>query len=142
MASGGEIAGYLALFLVIIAIILIIILMVIAFTNQDSIINRIEGFIGWNVIAQNNNSPFQMMTTNRSLFVYSGSGGVTVTVPADQSTVIGTEIAFLNRGSGNITISSGAGVTISPSNITVGPNNAVSLVRVSNNNWDRLFTGS
>lgn len=145
MASGGQTAGYVALVLVFIILIIVIIIGATSYAYRNEIFDRLENFVGWNVIRSDSNAATTMTITNRTAFVYTGSGDLTLTIPADGddagSPTIGAEIAVINNSSSTISIVAASGVTI-PSTVNVPARGSRGFIHTAANTWSQLFSYS
>jgi len=69
-------------------------------------------------------------------FTNAGAKTYTVAPQASVEWVIGTVITVRNAAAGELTFVEGAGVTITPNDITLEENGTAQVILVSENNWD------
>lgn len=81
-----------------------------------------------------------VLTDGGKTVTLSNASAVTVTIPTNTSVAfpLGTEINFVNKGAGTVTIQPTGGVTLNGGNLTLPQFAAVQLVKLDTNTWGQL----
>lgn len=81
-----------------------------------------------------------VLTDGGKTVTLNNASAVTVTIPTNTSVAfpLGTEINFVNKGAGTVTIQPTGGVTLNGGNLTLPQNAAVQVVKLETNTWGQL----